>query len=566
MTTLAQLSDSQVSPEVVINEVHETLSYAGIFGKRHAATSGLTWGYYGGLWRSLSVANDAVTLTDDTTNYVVAERATGIVSVATATTDWDDSAYARLYKLTTASGLVTVEEDHRAGSLFGASATGVSSVNGQTGAVTVEAIVHAATGKTTPVDADEFGIVDSAASNVLKKLTWANLKATLKAYLDTVHAAIGAITGSGLTMATGRLLGRTTASTGAVEEITVGSGLSLSAGTLAVDTGTMATKAYADGLVSGLSWKQAVRAATTVNGNLATSFENGDTVDGVTLATGDRILIKNQTTGSENGIYIVAASGTPARASDADSGAELVNASVYVSEGTTNADTQWTCTTNATITVGSTSIAFAQVSAGSVAIGSVTGMASGAATFLTTPSSANLAALVTDESGTGALLFAGGALGTPSSGTLTNCTGLPVAGGGTGASTAAGARANLQVGQTVLAVACSDESTALTTGTNKVKFINPYGTAFNVTAVVASLSTAQTSGSIFTVDINEAGTSILSTKLTIDNTETNSSTAATPAVISDASIAAYAEIEVDIDQVGDGTAKGLKVYLIGYPS
>ena len=117
-----------------------------------------------------------------------------------------------------------------------------------------------------------------------------------------------------------------------------------------------------------------------------------------------------------------------------------------------------------------------------------------------------------------------------------------------------------------LAIACSDETTALTTGTNKVKFINPYSTAFNVTAVVASLSTAQTSGSIFTVDINEAGTSILSTKLTIDNTETNSSTAATPAVISDASLAAYAEVEVDIDQVGDGTAKGLKVYVMGYPS
>lgn len=117
-----------------------------------------------------------------------------------------------------------------------------------------------------------------------------------------------------------------------------------------------------------------------------------------------------------------------------------------------------------------------------------------------------------------------------------------------------------------LAIACSDETTALTAGTNKVKFINPYSTAFNVTAVVASLSTAQTSGSIFTVDINEAGASILSTKLTIDNTETNSSTAATAAVISDASIAAYAEISVDIDQIGDGTAKGLKVYLIGYPT
>lgn len=117
-----------------------------------------------------------------------------------------------------------------------------------------------------------------------------------------------------------------------------------------------------------------------------------------------------------------------------------------------------------------------------------------------------------------------------------------------------------------LAIACSDESTALTAGTNKVRFINPYSTAFNVVAVVASLSTAQTSGSIFTVDINEAGATILSTKLTIDNTETNSSTAATAAVISDASIAAYAEITVDIDQIGDGTAKGLKVYLIGYPT
>lgn len=120
-----------------------------------------------------------------------------------------------------------------------------------------------------------------------------------------------------------------------------------------------------------------------------------------------------------------------------------------------------------------------------------------------------------------------------------------------------------------LAIACSDETTALTAGNNKVKFINPYSTTFNLVAVVASLSTAQTGnggGGIFTVDINEAGASILSTKLTIDNGETNSSTAATPPVISDASIAAYAEITVDIDQIGDGTAKGLKVYLIGYPT
>lgn len=111
-------------------------------------------------------------------------------------------------------------------------------------------------------------------------------------------------------------------------------------------------------------------------------------------------------------------------------------------------------------------------------------------------------------------------------------------------------------------VAASDETTALTTGSAKATFRMPY--AFTVTGVRASLTTAQTSGSIFTVDINEGGTSILSTKLTIDNTEKTSTTAATPTVVSDANLADDAEITIDIDQVGDGTAKGLKVTLIGY--
>jgi hypothetical protein len=114
---------------------------------------------------------------------------------------------------------------------------------------------------------------------------------------------------------------------------------------------------------------------------------------------------------------------------------------------------------------------------------------------------------------------------------------------------------------TVIQLAASDETTALTTGTAKVTFRMPH--AMTLTAVRASLSTAQTSGSIFTVDINEGGTSILSTKLTIDNTEKTSTTAATAAVISDSSLADDAEITIDIDQIGDGTAKGLKVTLIG---
>ncbi len=125
-----------------------------------------------------------------------------------------------------------------------------------------------------------------------------------------------------------------------------------------------ASQAYVDAAINGRSWKTAVRAGTTVAGTLATSFENGDTIDGVVLATGDRILIKNQAAAAENGIYIVNASGAPTRATDADTGAELVDASMYVSEGTTLADQQWTCTTNAPITIGVTSLTFVQSGAG----------------------------------------------------------------------------------------------------------------------------------------------------------------------------------------------------------
>ena len=113
----------------------------------------------------------------------------------------------------------------------------------------------------------------------------------------------------------------------------------------------------------------------------------------------------------------------------------------------------------------------------------------------------------------------------------------------------------------VIQAAASDESTALTTGSAKVTFRMPY--AMTLTAVRASLSTAQASCSIFTVDVNQGGSSIISTKITIDNTEKTSTTAATPPVISTSALTDDSEITIDIDQIGDGTAKGLKVTLIG---
>ncbi len=102
------------------------------------------------------------------------------------------------------------------------------------------------------------------------------------------------------------------------------------------DIDTRATVAYVDSVAQGLKPKTAVRAATLVAGTLATSFEDGDIIDGVTLATGDRILIKNQASAPANGIYIVQASGAPVRSSDFDSVSpidEINGAYTFVQEG-----------------------------------------------------------------------------------------------------------------------------------------------------------------------------------------------------------------------------------------
>jgi hypothetical protein len=290
-TTLQVLSDSQVSKEVPINENTETLSAAGIFGKRHPATTALTWGYYGGRYNGNTVANGTVSLTDSATNYVVVHRSTGVVSVSTSTTNWSDtSTYARLYQLTTSGGAVTATVDAR------------------------------------------------------------------------------------------------------------------------MDTG---------GLLNG----------------------GGGSLGPIDAAD---VIVANSFYGSPH---------------DLESALAVIEDLLqYI-----------------------TSSAFQT--------------------------------------------------------------------GGGGAEPEA------------ICIACSDETTALTTGTAKATFRMPF--AMTLTSVRASLTTAQASGSTFTVDINEAGSTILSTKITIDNTEKTSTTAAAAPVISDSSLADDAEITIDIDQVGNGSATGLKVYLIG---
>jgi len=125
-----------------------------------------------------------------------------------------------------------------------------------------------------------------------------------------------------------------------------------------------ATKQYVDDTVAAISWKNEVRVATTAAGTLASSFANGQSVDGVTLVTGDRILLKDQAAGAENGIYTVNASGAPTRATDADSANEINGAAVFVTNGTANAGKRFVCNTSGTITIGATAITFVQFDGG----------------------------------------------------------------------------------------------------------------------------------------------------------------------------------------------------------
>jgi hypothetical protein len=141
------------------------------------------------------------------------------------------------------------------------------------------------------------------------------------------------------------------------------------------DAAHIATKGYVDAARQGLDVKQSVRAATTGPVNLTNQLEAGDTLDTtVTLVAGDRVLVKNQSTASENGIYVVQSSGAAVRATDANGTADTGTVSggtfTFVEEGTVNADSGWVVSTNGSITVGTDAMNWVQFSgAGSIVAG-----------------------------------------------------------------------------------------------------------------------------------------------------------------------------------------------------
>jgi len=185
-----------------------------------------------------------------------------------------------------------------------------------------------------------------------------------------------------------------------------------------------ATKQYVDNLASGLSPKTAARVATTVAGGNIT-LSGTQTIDGVAVIAGNRVLVKNQTSSLENGLYVCAA-GAWSRATDADSWAELVSAFVFVEEGTDNADTGWTCTVNSGGTLNTTAVTWVQFS-GSATFTASTGITKVGSDFQLTGQALALHNLATNGSihRTGSGTYASRTLTAPAAGiTVTNGDGV----------------------------------------------------------------------------------------------------------------------------------------------
>ena len=142
----------------------------------------------------------------------------------------------------------------------------------------------------------------------------------------------------------------------------------------------IATKQYVDSVAAGLRTRLTVRAATTANITIATALNNGDTLDGVTLANDDLVLVKDQSSQAENGIYKVASS--PARDTEADTWDEVIGQLISIQEGSDNADDLYLCTANTGGTLNSTAITYTKIypgSGGTVTNIATAGMATGGA-------------------------------------------------------------------------------------------------------------------------------------------------------------------------------------------
>ena len=205
----------------------------------------------------------------------------------------------------------------------------------------------------------EFGYLNNVSSNIQTQLDAKLVKAN---NLSDLTSASTARTNLGLG----------TIATQNANNVSISGGSVTGLGDPAVSS-EAATKNYVDQAVAGLRTRIIAEAATTANINLTTDLENGDTLDGVTLVTGDRVLVKDQTDATENGLYIVVASGAASRDPEHDTIAELSGGMVVVNQGTANDNKIFLCTTDSDATIGISNITYTIITPANV--GTVTSVA-----------------------------------------------------------------------------------------------------------------------------------------------------------------------------------------------
>ena len=214
----------------------------------------------------------------------------------------------------------------------------------------------------------EFGFLNGASSNIQDQIDAKGASnANLTAIGNLAKTDGNIIVGNGSTWvaengSTARVsLGIGTLATQAANSVSISGGSITGLGTPSNNTDA-ATKVYVDGLITGLKTRIICRVATTANITTATDLQAGDTIDGVTLVEGDRVLVKNQSTDTQNGIYLTAASGqNAARDPEFNTVAELAGQMVITQEGSAGGDKFFLCTTNNSGSIGSVSITFTVV-------------------------------------------------------------------------------------------------------------------------------------------------------------------------------------------------------------
>lgn len=246
-------------------------------------------------------------------------------------------------------------------------------VSGVTSAIQTQLDAKQATitGSATTIDTESLTASRAVISNSSQKIAVSTTTDTELGYLSGVTSAVQTQLDSKLAKAS-NLSDLTSAST-ARTNLGLGTIATQNANNVALTGGTItglgdpsssseaATKNYVDTLVAGLRTRVVARVASTTNVTIASGLENGDTIDGVTLATGNRVLLKNQSTASQNGLYTVVASGAASRDTEFDTITELAGQLILVSEGSSQQDTLWLCTTDTSATLGSSTITYTQV-------------------------------------------------------------------------------------------------------------------------------------------------------------------------------------------------------------